>query len=143
MTQSTLESITTEHYRHTEHAHLESLAVESREQAIDLAEELREDPAIHAFMEKVIWDTTYETEIESDTAAMVTANVAITERRPGDRESINEIPDLRPELVEILDRETVLSFEFMLKMEDGRWKIDEFTIPDNLMDLLEFPGVEE
>ncbi len=143
VTQSTLESITTEHYRNTEHPHLASLAVESREQALDLADELRDDPAIHAFMEKVIWDTTYETVVGSDNEARVVACVAITERRPGDMDDIREIPDLPPELLNILEHASVLSFDFVLKLEDGRWKIDEFTVPENLLDLLDIPDADE
>ena len=143
VTQSALQSVTTEHYRNAEHAHLATLTCERRAQAIDLAEELREDPAIREFLERVKWTTTYEVSREGETSAEVVARVIISERRAGDREAVLEIPDLPAPLREVLESGLELPFRFELMKEDGVWKIDGLVYPEALVSLLELPGVTQ
>ncbi len=139
VTQSALESLTTDHYRHTEHPHLATLASESREKAIDLAAELREDPAIQELMKLVSWKTTYDITRQTETDAHVIARVILVEKRPGDREAALEIPDLQKPLTDVIKSGLELPFQFELVKEDGRWKIDEFTFPEILLPLLDMP----
>jgi hypothetical protein len=137
VTESSLRAVTTEHYRTTEHPHLASLAAETRESAIDLAEELRDDPAIREFMQHVSWRTTYETTGVTDTGANVVARVIIAEKRPGDRDAALGIEGLPQALKDVLERGTELPFRFTLVNEGGQWKIDEFEIPDALREMID------
>jgi hypothetical protein len=142
VTGEALENLTTEHYRNTEHAHLVSLAEEHRGQALDLAAELREDPVIGQFLEKVSWTTTYEVTGRDASSAHVVARVILTERRPGDRQEALNIPGLPTPLRDVIEQGLELPFQFELKMEDGRWKIDDFEFPQKLVSLLEMPSAE-
>jgi len=139
VTSEALETLTTEHYRHTEHAHLASIAEEHREEAIDLASELREDPVIGEFLDHVTWTTTYEVTSRDDSSAHVVARVILTERRPGDREKALSISGLPEDLRDVLEEGLELPFQFELRMEEGRWKIDDFEFPRKLLSLLELP----
>jgi len=141
LTQDVLESLTTERYRESEHPHLASLAEERRRQALDLAAELRQDPVIRQFLDRVSWTTTYEVTEQTATEATVIARVIMTQRRPGDRQAALQIPGLPAPLKEVLERGLELPFRFELKLESGRWKIDRFEIPEILHSLLDIPGV--
>jgi len=142
VTEAELGDLTTEHYRTTEHPHLHSLATQTRAQAIDLADELREDPAIAEFMQRVTWTTMYETSGLTEDSACVVARVIISERRPGDSEAAKEIEGLPDVLKDVLERGTELPFRFELIKENGRWKIDQFTFPESLLTLFDFPSDE-
>jgi len=142
VTSQALENLTTEHYRNTEHAHLATLAAEHRERALDFASELKEDPVISQFLEKVAWTTTYEVTSREASSAHVVARVILTELRPGDREDALNIPGLPPVLRDVLEQGLELPFQFELKMEDGKWKIDNFEFPRKLLSLLEMPPAD-
>lgn len=142
VTSQALQNLTTENYRTTEHAHLATLAEEHREQALDFASELKEDPVISQFLERVSWTTTYEVTSREATSAHVVARVILTERRPGDREVALNIPGLPQALRDVLEDGLELPFQFELKMEEGRWKIDDFELPRKLLSLLEMPSTE-
>lgn len=137
MTESRLNRITTAKYRDEEHPHLATIASEQREQALDLAEELREDAAIREFMKKVTWTTRYDVVRQEEQSAVVVARVILTERRPGDREAALEIPNLPKPLDYVLRRGLELPFSFELRLESGLWKIDEFILPEVLAPLVE------
>jgi hypothetical protein len=137
VTPSRLEEITTARYREQEHHHLATIASEQRAQALDLAEELREDPAIREFMKRVTWTTRYDVVRQDESSASVVARVILTERRPGDRKAALAIPNLPKPLGYVLRRGLELPFNFSLKKEDGLWRIDELTLPEVLVPLVE------
>jgi hypothetical protein len=139
LTPRLLESITTENYRSTEQAHLATIDNENRMKALDLAEELKNDPAIQEFMRRVTWTTTYDTPRRCDETCQVIARVILSERRPGDRDAALQIPNLRQPLKDALRRGLELPFQFGLIKENGQWKIDEFEVPDVLKPLLQLP----
>jgi len=138
LTNSTLERLTTEHYRTTDHPHLAMIAEEQRE-SLGAAFELHEDNAIGAFLEKVTWETTYNVVRMEDNEAEMIARVIMIERNPGDLDEAREIEGLPPELLEILDRGLELPFRFTLKRVDDEWKVDEMHFPDELIPLLDIP----
>ncbi len=140
VTQASLEAVTTEKYRSAEHPHLLTIASEKRSRAIDLADELREDPAIRELLKKVSWKTKYDVIERSSSSARVVARVIMIERHPGDREAALKIPNLPQPLVDVLQRGLELPFQFELKMESGIWKIDSFEFPKDLVPLLEIPA---
>ncbi len=138
-TQASLEALTTEEYRSTEHAHLVSVAEQHRGQVIDLAEELRENPAIREFLELIRWQTTYEVLNEDETTAQVVARVIMVPKGEREREAALAIPDLPSELSAALEQGLELPFIFDLRRESGRWKIDGFSLPPYLLPLFESP----
>jgi hypothetical protein len=140
LTPDVLESLTTEHYRESEHPHLATLAEEHRRQAVDLAAELRQDPVIRQFLDRVKWTTTYEVADQTATEATVIARVIMTQRSPGDREAALQIPGLPKPLRDVLERGLELPFRFELMLESGRWRIDRFEVPEILHSLLDIPG---
>jgi len=139
--ESLFETITTENYRSSEHPHLLSLTPEQRENAVDLVTELKDDPVIQQVFELVAWETTYEIDERSETEARVVARVVMVERRPGDRESALEIPNLPEPFREVLESDPELPFQFELIMENGAWKINEFEFPEELEPLLDLRGI--
>jgi hypothetical protein len=92
---------------------------------------------VRRFLELVAWTTSYDLTRQTDTSAQVVARVILSERRPGDRVKALDIPNLPGSLADILRRGLELPFQFELKMEDGRWKVDGFTFPDSLAPVFE------
>jgi hypothetical protein len=132
-----IEAVTTENYRETEHPEIASITGENRERVLDRAEELRGDPAVRQYLNLVSWTTSYDVTSQTDTSAHVVARVILSERRQGDRMKALAIPNLPGSLGDILRRGLELPFQFDLKMEDGRWKIDGFTFPETLAPVFE------
>ncbi|MFH1676354.1 MAG: hypothetical protein ABIC40_04940 [bacterium] len=136
-TASALEAVTTENYRRTEHPHIASVAREQRSSIGDLAQELGKDPAIREFLGRVKWVTDYRILNENENDATVEARIIITEKRKGDREKALKIKNLPQALVDVLENGFELPFQFELKMENGRWKVDNIEIPDELIPMIE------
>jgi hypothetical protein len=138
VTDKILDSITTECYRKSRHQEIAS----SKEWALDRAQTLRQDTAIREFLTKIQFTTQYDVIHQNETDSEVVARVIITELHPGDREKAIAIPNLPAPLVEILKKGLELPFQFKLRMEENKWKIDDFTIPDSLIPLFEPLTVE-
>jgi len=136
VTYRSLEAITTEEYRTKKHPHLASITSEQREKASDLAEELKNDPAIREFLKRVKWVTTYEVRALTDSSVEVVARIIISERRPGDREKALSIEGLPSTLAEILRKGLEIPLRFQLVKQNGRWKIDDLNVPEILIPLL-------
>jgi hypothetical protein len=141
ITDAAVQEITTDRYRSAQNAGPVAVAAEQRGMVLARAEELRKDPAISEFLQRVKWTTTYDTVRQDQSSAEVVARVILTERRKGDRERALAIRGLPQPLVDVLRSGLELPFQFQLRMESGRWKIDDFRYPDSLKPLFE-PAAE-
>lgn len=133
--------ITTESFRSSYHAHVVSFAESGREWALESVTEARKNPAIRRFFELITWTTAYEAAFPAPDTARVVARVILTEKRTGDRDRALAIEGLPRELVDILRRGLELPFQFELKLEDGRWRIDNFYFPEALLPVFDSLGV--
>lgn len=140
-TEKLFNAVTTENYRSSEHAHLLTVLREEGEESIDLVEELRNDPVLQQVFELVSWETTYEVYKKNPSEARVVARVIMAEKRPGDRAKALAVPDLPDPIRDVLEHGLELPFQFELKKEDGMWKIDDLTMPEALLPLLDLPGI--
>ena len=140
VTDSAIQSITTECYRTKEEKELVNLTTAHREWFLDKSQELRSSPAIREFLMRIKWETTYDVTQSDDVSARVVARVIMAEQDPGDREKALAIKDLPKPLVDIVRRGLELPFQFNLKKVDGKWLIDECGCPEALKAL--FQSVE-
>ena len=141
VTDSTIKSITTDCYRAKEDKELVNLTSAHREWVLDRAKELRSDPAVREFLERITWTTTYDVTQSDDSTAHVVARVILAEQHPGDREKALAIKNLPQPLVDILKRGLELPFQFDMKKVDGKWKIDDYNTPDVLLPLFQSVGI--
>ena len=139
--QRQFDAVTTENYRNSDRAHLLTAVREEGGEPIDLVEELRNDPVLQQVFELVSWETTYEVYEKNPSKARVVARVIMAEKRPGDRAKALAIPDLPDPIRDVLEHGLELPFQFELKKEDGMWKIDNLTMPEVLLPLLDLPGI--
>ena len=140
-TEKLLNAVTTENYRSSDRAHLLTAVREQGEDSIDLVEELRNDPVLQQVFELVTWETTYEVYEKNPSEARVVARVIMAEKRPGDRAKALAVPDLPDPVRDVLEHGLELPFQFELKKEDGMWKIDDLTMPEVLLPLLDLPDI--
>jgi hypothetical protein len=134
---ATFQSITTECYRSKENKELVNITQTTREWVLDEAQQLRSNPAVGEFLDRITWTTTYDETQADDSDARVVARVIMAEKNPGDREKALAIKDLPQPLADILRRGLELPFQFDLKKANGSWKIDECVFPDSLLTLFE------
>ena len=132
-----LECLTTENYRSTDHPHLLSASQDVRDHVLDISVELRDDPSFRALAGVMVWDTDYEVTETPDGKALVIATVRMDPLKPEDRDRALEIPELPDPIRAVIENDLELSFSFSLMQESGLWKIDSFEFPEVLMPLLD------